>query len=259
MSPKHTRHNHRWAHVCAEECSRNRPWPGGQPGDHWWALTGGRRQAWRKGLTQQEPAWLPWAASPPASAVPSRWGLRPQCQPENQSPKHKGREGGGEGSGAPDRSKCRTEPLQGAVLGSSAGAGRSLSRRPGRRAGAPAPRLPAVGQGGDSLRVSETEGLDAVRRRGPAHPDLLVPVGGEDVAVVGTHGLRPGVRRDRPAGEDPLAARHQVSSHARRLHQPSASSPGSPSSPSSVCPRGHPVTKSRRLFPRGPLPRCSPP
>lgn len=59
------------------------------------------------------------------------------------------------------------------------------------------PGRPPVGQEGDSLRVPEAEGLDAVRCRGPAHPDFLVPVGGEDVAVIGTHGLRTRVTKDR--------------------------------------------------------------
>lgn len=41
-----------------------------------------------------------------------------------------------------------------------------------------------------------------MRRRGPADPDLLVPVGGEDIAVVGTHGLHTGSERtDLPVRE----------------------------------------------------------
>lgn len=47
----------------------------------------------------------------------------------------------------------------------------------------------AGGRGGDSLGVPQAEGLDVVRCQGPAHPDLLVPVGGEDVVVIRTHGL----------------------------------------------------------------------
>lgn len=42
---------------------------------------------------------------------------------------------------------------------------------------------------GDSLGVPQAEGLDAVRCRGPADPDLLIPVSSEDVAVIGTHSL----------------------------------------------------------------------
>lgn len=54
------------------------------------------------------------------------------------------------------------------------------------------PALPPVGQEGDSLCVPEAEGLDAVRCRSPADPDLLIPVGSEDVAVIGTHSLHTG-------------------------------------------------------------------
>lgn len=55
----------------------------------------------------------------------------------------------------------------------------------------------AGGRAGDSLSVPQAEGLDAVRCQGPAHPDLLVPVSGEDEAVIRTHGLCAGERAGR--------------------------------------------------------------
>lgn len=123
--------------------------------------------------------------------------------------------------------------------------------------------------------MTEAEGLDAVRRHGPADPDLLVPVGSEDIAVVGTHGLH----TDRPAGEgdqswppdphpqDLSLALHGATAVSRCPFQrnsslppaprPTASSTCSPSSPSSFkCPCGQPVTKSWGFFLQEPLPYC---
>lgn len=45
--------------------------------------------------------------------------------------------------------------------------------------------------------MTQAEGLNAVRCQGPAHPDLLVPVSGEDEAVIRTHGLCARVRKSR--------------------------------------------------------------
>ena len=96
----------------------------------------------------------------------------------------------------------------------------------------PVPRRPE-GREGDSLGVSQAEGFDVVRSQGPAHPDLLVPVSGEDVAVVRAHGLCARVRKGRSTHGTASAALPLLSLDAPRL-QPLHSCPHRPSQHNSL-------------------------